>query len=89
MNCLPVFISVVCLYGKLAYVLIGKGVLVHLSSAWLFWLVAATAGMASPLRANNKLAFRLAQNGFSEKLAARVASANAASKNTTTETDEA
>jgi glycerol-3-phosphate acyltransferase PlsX len=36
-----------------------------------------------------KLAFTLAQNGFSEKLAARVASANAASKNTTSETDEA
>ncbi|MHA1127513.1 MAG: phosphate acyltransferase PlsX [Alphaproteobacteria bacterium] len=36
-----------------------------------------------------RLAFTLAQNGFSEKLAARVASANAASKNTTSETDEA
>ncbi|MCK4860486.1 MAG: phosphate acyltransferase PlsX [Rhodobacteraceae bacterium] len=36
-----------------------------------------------------KLAFTLAQNGFSEKLAARVASANAASKNTTSESNEA
>ncbi len=36
-----------------------------------------------------RLAFTLAQNGFSEKLAARVASATAASKNTTSETDEA
>ncbi len=36
-----------------------------------------------------KLAFTLAQNGFSEKLAARVASATAASKNTAPETDEA
>lgn len=36
-----------------------------------------------------KLAFTLAQNGFSDKLAARVALATAASKNTTSETDEA
>ncbi|OUS06877.1 phosphate acyltransferase [Rhodobacterales bacterium 52_120_T64] len=36
-----------------------------------------------------KLAFTLAQNGFSEKLAARVASAAAASKNTTSKTGEA
>ena len=36
-----------------------------------------------------KLAFKLAKNGFSEKLAARVASAAAASKNTPPKTDEA
>ncbi|PCJ76761.1 MAG: phosphate acyltransferase [Rhodobacteraceae bacterium] len=36
-----------------------------------------------------KLANTLAQNGFTEKLAARVASAAAASKNTTSETNEA
>jgi glycerol-3-phosphate acyltransferase PlsX len=36
-----------------------------------------------------KLAFTLAQNGFSEKLAARVALATAASKNTTSKSDEA
>lgn len=36
-----------------------------------------------------RLAFKLAQNGFSEKLAARVASATAVSKNITSETGEA
>ncbi len=36
-----------------------------------------------------KLAFTLAQSGFSEKLAARIASAAAVTKNSTSETDEA
>ena len=44
---------------------------------------------ATGVSAAIKLAFTLSQNGFSEKLAARVASATAASKNATSETDEA
>lgn len=44
---------------------------------------------ATGVSAAIKLAFTLAQNGFSNKLAARVALATAASKNTSSETDEA